>query len=176
MYSYYDVGFVGCSTWFISCESCRILVGYWFCCCWYFLLSTASTCTVPSTLSSCEINGILGAITLGDATVIGNLGVGTVIGILRGVTVDTSLGTTLLSSFFGCCGCLLLNSVDSLSMFFNRIYPIVKGVLSPGLFNACINSLAALVAFSVVNNQVKIRCCVNNSTSFACIFSLVFGL
>ena len=155
------------------------MIRYRCCCCWHFLRYTASTWSVYSTFFFCDINDILGAITLGDATIIGTLGDGTVIGNLRSATEVTPLGTNFALGFFGCyscCGCMLLNSVASLSIEYNWLSPIVEGVLGPVFFNTCINSLYAMVDCYVVDNPGMIRCCVNNSGTSACISPIVFGI
>ena len=131
---------------------------------------------MSSTLSSFEINGIIGAITLGDSTVISTLGDGTVMVTLVDAIYRTSIGTNFALDFFGCCGFMLLNIVFILSMACNWIYPILNGVLVPGLFNTCINSLGALMACYVVDNPGMIRCCGNNFTTSVFLFLLLFGV
>ena len=71
---------------------------------------------------------------------------------------------------------MLLNSVANPSMECNCISKIVKGVLDPGFFIICINYLAALVACSVLDNPGMIRCCGKNSTTYAYLYPLLFGL
>ena len=59
--------------------------------------------------------------------------------------------------------------MSNILMVCNWVYPIVKGVLGPGFFSICINSLAALVACSVVDNLGVMRRCGKNSTTSDCI-------
>ena len=58
----------------------------------------------------------------------------------------------------------------------NWLSLIVKGVLVPGFFTICINSLDAFVSFSVVDNSDMMRCCGNNFTTYECLYPLVFGV
>ena len=96
IHSYYAVGFVGYSTFFISCENYMILVDYeWRCCC-NLLLSTASTRLVSSIFSSIGINGILGYITLSDTTIIGTISACIVIYTLGCATIENYIGTTFM--------------------------------------------------------------------------------
>ena len=129
---------------------------------------------MSSIFSSFNITGTLGSINLGGATVIGTLGNGTIIGNFGGATVRTSPGLTFLLVLFVYCGCMLLNSVINLLMACIWLSPIVKGILGPGILIICINSVADLVDFSVMENLGMMRCCVNNSTTYACIFSFMF--
>ena len=152
------------------------MVGFWWRFYFHLLISTISIRMMFSMLSSFDITGTLGSITLGGATVIGALGDGTVIGTIGGATVGTSLGITFGLFLFVCYYFMLLKSFYTLSMAWNCLSMIVKGFFSPGLFILCINSLAALVACYFVDNPGMMRCCGNNSTTYACLFPLVFGV
>ena len=129
-----------------------------------------------SIFSSCEITGTLGFTTLSGATVIVTLSDGTVTDILGGAAIGNSLGTTFVLVLFSFSCCMLLNSVAHLYMSCNWISLILKGVLGPGLFIICNNSLTALVDCSVVHNPGMMRCCGKNSTISACLYLLVFGV
>ena len=141
-----------------------------------FLLSTVSIFMMSSMLSSCDITGTLGSISLGGATVIGTLDDGTVIGTLGGVTVVTPLGLTYVLGLSVCCVFMLLNIFANLLIACNCLSLIVKGVLGPGLFIICINSLYALVDCSVVENPGMMSRCGNNSSTWACLSTIMFGL
>ena len=121
----------------------------------------------------CDIIGALSVITCGYVTVAGTLGGGTVTGTLVGAIVDTYLGNTLVWVFYGC---MVLNSSANISMVYNCLSPILKGVCGTGFLITCISSLSALVACSIADNTGMTRCCVKNSTTSACISLLMLGV
>ena len=115
-----------------------------------------SLCLLYSMVSSCVIIGSLGVIILGGVTITGTLSGGTVSGNLTDEIVGTSLGNNLVWVFSGC---MMLNICANLSMAYNWLSLIVKGVCGPGFLIICSSYLAALVACSAADNSGMMRCC-----------------